>query len=46
MYSVTSGLKACNSSYISCLCSYTHTQSHPYFCCFEDLVSGFLLLIS
>ena len=39
MLSVTSGLKVYNSSY-------TDTQLNPYFCCFKDLVIGFLLYIA
>ena len=42
MPSVTSGVKVYNSTFHGC--SYTHTKLNPYFCCFKDLVSGFLLL--
>ena len=46
MLRVTSGVKVYNTQYISCLCSYTHTQLNPYFCCFKDLVIGFLFYIA
>ena len=44
MLSVTSGVKVYNSTFH--VCSYTHTQLNPYFCCFKDLVIGFLLYIA